>query len=377
MTLVDWIFWSTASLVAYTYVGYPLLVGALALLRAPILPPALGDDELPEVTVLMAAHNEAHRLPSKLDNLLSQDFPAGRVQILIVSDGSTDDTEGLAAARPDVRVLVSPERRGKASALNLGMAAVTTDVVVLCDVRQELAPSALRHLVSDLMDPRVGAVSGELMHRSAATAAAGNIGLYWRYEKFIRKAESRLHSTPGATGALFAMHRRDWQPLPAGTILDDFETPMHVVRKGGRVLLDPRAVAWDDLQEHAQGERRRKIRTLGGNYQSFARNPWLFVPWRNPLWWQFLSHKVLRLVAPYALLGCFLSSLLGGGPYLTVAAWLQGAFYAAALFGYLFPGARRYRVVSFAHVFCDMNFAAVVALLRFASGGLDARWEKT
>ena len=376
MNLVEWIFWSTASLVAYTYIGYPLLVAALSLLRKPILPPALSDAELPDVTVLMAAHNEARQLPGKIANLLAQDFPADRLRILIVSDGSTDGTERLLGEQRNVRVLASAQRKGKAHALNLGMAAITTDIVVFCDVRQQLAALALRHLVSDLMDRRVGAVSGELMHRSESTAAGGSIGLYWRYEKFIRKAESRLHSPPGATGALFAMRRRDWKPLRPGTILDDFETPMQIVREGGRVLLDPRAMAWDDLQADTRGERRRKIRTLGGNYQSFAMNPWLFLPWRNPIWWQFMSHKVLRLLAPYALLGCFVTSLLGRGPMLGLAAWLQGAFYAAALLGYVAPGARRNRVVSFAQVFCDMNFAAVIALVRFVGGTLDARWEK-
>ncbi len=370
------IFWSSAALLLYTYAVYPLVVAVLARLRAPINPPPLDDHDLADVTVLIAAHNEAKRLADKIGNLLAQDYPAQRLTILVVSDGSTDDTARVAGEHPNVRVLVSPQRKGKACALNLGMAAVTSDIVVFCDVRQQLDPRALRFLVSDLADPRVGAVSGELMHRNPQTSAAESIGLYWRYEKFIRKAESRLHSTPGATGALYAMRRHDWFPLRPGTILDDFETPMRVVRSGTRVLLESRAVAWDELQSDAQGERRRKIRTLGGNYQSFVANPWLFLPWRNPLWWQFMSHKVLRLLAPYALLGCFAASLLGTAPYLRIALLLQLVFYAAASIGYFLPRARSSRAVSFAHVFCDMNLAAVVALFRYATGKLDARWEK-
>ena len=376
MNMPATIFWTSAALLAYTYAIYPLLVTALAHLRAPVLAAPLDDHDLADVTVLIAAHNEAKRLADKIGNLLAQDYPAQRLAILVVSDGSTDDTAQVASGHANVRMLVSPERKGKAHALNLGMGAVTTDIVVFCDVRQHLEAGALRFLVSDLADPTVGAVSGELMHRSPTTSAAGNIGLYWRYEKFIRKAESRLRSTVGATGALYAMRRRDWQALRPGTILDDFETPMRVVRHGLRVLLDPRAVAWDELQQDSLGEKRRKIRTLGGNYQSFVANPWLFLPWQNPLWWQFMSHKVLRLLAPYALVACFAASLLGTATYMRLALLLQVVFYAMASLGYFSPRARRNRAVSFSHVFCDMNLAAVVALVRFVSGRLDARWEK-
>lgn len=370
-------FWGAAALLAYTYVGYPVLVAALARLRAPLRPPLLETSALPVVTVVMAAHDEARRLPDKLRNLRALDYPSELVRVLVVSDGSTDGTEHVLDGQPGVRVIACEQRRGKAHALNLAMAAVDTELVVLCDVRQELEPGSLRRLVSDLADPRVGVAGGELSHRPGPNEVGRNIGLYWRYEKWIRLNESRLHSTVGASGALYAMRRADWRELRDGTILDDFETPMQVARRGGRVLLDPEARVWDTLHADSAAERTRKVRTLSGNFQSFVALPWLFVPWGHPLWFQFMSHKVLRLVAPYAMILCLGTSLWAPGwPYHVLFA-LQAGFYGLAAAGRWWPAARSSRIVSFAHVFCDMNLAAVIALLRFLRGRIDARWEKT
>ena len=371
------LFWAGAAVTGYTYAGYPLLVAALARLRPALRQPLLRDADLPDVTVVMAAYNEAARLESKLRNLRQLDYPQQRLRVIVVSDGSTDGTERVAADDPGVRVLRSELRHGKAHALNLALHEVTSDLVVFCDLRQDLDSAAVRRLVSDLQDPRVGAVSGELVHRLGATQAGQSIGLYWRYEKWIRKAESRLYATVGVTGALYAMRRADWRELREGTILDDFETPMQVLRRGGRVLFEPQAQAWDVLQAESAGERRRKVRTLIGNFQSFTANPWLFSPWANPVWWQFLSHKVLRLFVPYALAACLIGSAWAPQmPYRAVFV-LQALFYLLAAAGGCWPRARRNRLVSFAQVFCDMNLAAVLALGHFAAGRVDAKWEKT
>lgn len=370
-------FWAAAALLVYTYAGYPLLVALLARLHARFEARLLDGAELPPVTVVMAAYNEALRLRDKLSNLRGQDYPASLLKVLVVSDGSSDGSERALEGEPGVRTLAYAERRGKAYALNRAMAEVETELVVFCDVRQELEPGALRRLVSDLADPSVGIAGGELSHRPGAGGAGRSIGLYWRYERWIRQSESRLHSTVGASGALYAMRRGDWRDLRAGTILDDFETPMLVARRGKRVLLDSQARFWDDVHEDPADERGRKIRTLSGNFQSFAAMPWLFLPWENPLWFQFVSHKVLRLVAPYAMAVCLGASLAAGGPLYRALAVLQLAFYGLAAAGVWWPASRSSRVVGFAHVFCDMNLAAVIALYRFVRGRIDARWEKT
>lgn len=370
-------FWAAAALLAYTYVGYPLVVAALAHLRAPLRPPLLDIPDLPVVTVVMAAHNEARRLPHKLCNLRALDYPSERLRVLLVSDGSDDGTEQVLVGHPGVHVITCAQRRGKAHALNLAMDAVDTELVVLCDVRQDLAPASVRRLVSDLADPRIGVAGGELSHRPGSNEVGRSIGMYWRYEKWIRLHESRLHSTVGTSGALYAMRRADWHALRDGTILDDFETPMQVVRRGKRILLEPDAQVWDTLHEDSAAERKRKVRTLSGNFQSFVALPWLFVPWAHPLWFQFISHKVLRLLAPYAMMVCLGTSLWAPGWTYRVLFALQAGFYALAATGRWWPAARASRVVSFAHVFCDMNLAAVIALVLFVRGGIDARWEKT
>lgn len=376
MTAASW-FWAATAVIVYTYLGYPLLVSVLARLRAPVRAMPLNRDELPSVTILIAAHNEAGRLAAKLRNLLTLDYPQDRLRVVVVSDGSTDETEQEAAAQPGVDVIGYEKRRGKAFALNTAMTAVHSEVVVFCDVRQELAPDAVRRIVASLWRPGVGVVSGELIHRAGKTVTGQNIGLYWRYEKWLRTCESRLYSTVGATGALYAIRREDWEPLREGTILDDFEIPMRIVRKGKRALLDAGALVWDTLHEDPRLERRRKIRTLSGNFQSFLANGWLFSPWTNPVWFQFVSHKVLRLLVPYALAICLVASLFGDGPLMRLALATQILFYVMALAGAIWQPARRNRAVSFAYVFSEMNLAAVLALLRFARGSLDGRWEKT
>ncbi len=370
-------FWAAGALLAYTYAGYPLLVALLARLRPGFDARLLDDAELPRVTVVMAAHNEARRLTEKLRNLRAQDYPARLLEVLVVSDGSSDGSEHALDGQPGARTIAYAQRRGKAYALNRAMQEVSTPLVVLCDVRQEIEPGAVRRLVSDLADPAVGVAGGELSHRPGAVGAGRSIGLYWRYERWIRQSESRLHSTVGASGALYAMRRADWRDLREGTILDDFETPMQVARGGKRVLLDSRARFWDDVHDDPADERRRKIRTLSGNFQSFVALPWLFLPWANPLWFQFVSHKVMRLLAPYAMAVCLASSLLAGGALYGALALAQLGFYALAATGRWWPASRSSRIVGFAHVFCDMNLAAVIALLRFLRGRIDARWEKT
>jgi cellulose synthase/poly-beta-1,6-N-acetylglucosamine synthase-like glycosyltransferase len=376
MSAEEW-FWAAGVLLFYTYAGYPLLVALLARLRPRFDARLLDDAELPRVTVVMAAYNEARRLVDKLANLRAQDYPARLLDVLVVSDGSSDGSEHALDGQPGVRTIVCAQRRGKAYALNRAMQDVRTEFMVLCDVRQEIEPGALRRLISDLTDPAVGVAGGELSHRPGPAGAGRSIGLYWRYERWIRQSESRLHSTVGASGALYAMRRADWRDLREGTVLDDFETPMQVARSGRRVLLDSSARFWDDVHDDPADERRRKIRTLSGNFQSFAALPWLFLPWANPLWFQFVSHKVMRLLAPYAMAVCLAASLLSNGvPYRTLAV-AQLAFYALAAAGRWWPTSRSSRIVSFAHVFCDMNLAAVIALLRFLRGRIDARWEKT
>ncbi len=371
------LFWCSAALLVYTYFGYPVLIAWLARLRPPVVA-AAEPAEWPEVTVVMAAYNERARIDRKVANLRALDYPQHRLHIVVVSDGSTDGTDIAAAAHPGVRVLHFPGRHGKPHGLNRALEAVTTPVVLFNDVRQAMQADALKLLVARLLQPGVGAVSGELVHLDPQTRTAANIGLYWRYEKWIRAAESRFRSTVGATGAIYVIRRADFVPLAEDAILDDFELPMAIARTGQRVVFEGGALLFDELQTEMDGERKRKVRTLTGNYQAMARHPWMFSPWHNPLWLQFLSHKVFRLVAPYAMLTLLVSSvLLIPHPFYLAAAVAQLAFYGLATCGMRLPQLRRSRLVSFSAVFVEMNLAAVVGLYRYLAGQAEVRWEKT
>lgn len=336
-------FWTCLALVAYVYVGYPLLLTAWSRLgRRPV---RKGPHE-PAVSVVIAARNERATLGPKIEGCLRQDYPPERLEVVVSLDGPTDGTEGVVqrlaeASEGRVRVVASARQEGKAVALNRGVEAATGEVLVLCDARQRLEPGAVRELVANLADPAVGAVTGELLLEDGrGRQAADGVGLYWRYEKGLRAMESRIHSTVGATGALYAVRRELFEPLPAGAILDDVIVPMRAVLAGRRTVFEPRAKAYDRVQP-PELEFRRKVRTLAGNFQLVGLVPDLLKPWRNPVFLQFVSHKLGRLMVPYLLVGLLASNLfLREGIYLLFLVG-QGSWYALAGAGALVSRADR------------------------------------
>ena len=371
-------FWIALTFVVYTYAGYPLAIWMMARVRKES-PLAEGTPNAgwPALSIVIAVHNEAARVPAKLNNLRGLDYPRNLMKFVFVSDGSTDGTDNILAAQTDVKLIRHAERQGKPQALNAAMREIDTPVVVFADVRQTIGHDALRCLVRRLLEPGVGAVSAELVHVDPQNRTAAHIGLYWRYEKWIRRSESAVASTVGATGALYALRYEDFTPLAPDTLLDDFEQPMLIARRGKRVLFEPRAVMFDELQSDMAGEFKRKVRTLTGNFQSFARHPWMFSPYRNPLWVQFISHKVFRLLVPYALAIVLITALFGPTWSYRVLGLAQLCFYAMALAGRWQPSLRNNRLVSFSTVFVEMNWASVLGLRNWLAGGLNARWEKT
>lgn len=339
--MMQTVFWVSAALILYVYVGYPLLLVVWSRLRAR-RPSAASDPGVwPPVSIVIAARNEAPRLRARIENLLSLDYPGER-QIIIVSDGSTDHPAQALRGLPSSVELVNCAPRGKAAALNVGVLRARHDIVVFADARQMFARDALRALVAPLADPAVGAVTGELLldaelrptaHDDASVAEG--VGLYWRYEKTLRRLESRVGSTVGVTGAIYAMRRALWRPLPEDTILDDVLAPMRAVLEGWRVVFEPRARAFDRASSDAAAESRRKIRTLAGNVQILWLEPRLLVPGVNPVWLQYVSHKGGRLVVPYALMTLFVASLVLAGSHWLYATALAGQalFYLLAAYG--------------------------------------------
>jgi cellulose synthase/poly-beta-1,6-N-acetylglucosamine synthase-like glycosyltransferase len=359
-------FWLSLAGLLYIYAGYP----ALAWLRARLWPRRwTAAPVTPSVSVVLAAHNGGARLEGQLQRLLALDYPNIK-EIIAVSDGSTDGTaEWLARQQyPRLTAIILDEHGGKAAALNAGMSCATAEVILFVDVRPEIAPGAVGQLLSNFADPKVGCVTGELILREAshdaASAAVG--GVYWRYEKWIRSCESAFSSPVGVYGGFYAIRRELAVPQPPGMILDDMFQPLAIIRQGYRSVLDPQACVYDTWPARIEAEFHRKVRTLAGNFQLFQLAPWT-LSWRNPVLFQLLSHKLLRLAAPYLLILLLLSSLAlaRGSLFYALLALLQifGWTLAAAALRFRIPLLHRFAAA--ASALLVLEAAAVAGLYKF------------
>jgi poly-beta-1,6-N-acetyl-D-glucosamine synthase len=362
------LFWCSASLILFAYAGYPIWLCC----RAHFWPrPAKRGHVLPSVTVVLAVHNEERYLPNKLRNLAGLNYPADCLEIVIVSDGSTDDTNRILSASTSAgqRALFLRKRVGKSLAINCAVAEARGEIVVFTDARQLLDADAVRNLVANFADSSVGCVSGELIvGQDPYTPASQGVSLYWQAEKKLRYWESLAGSTVGATGALYAVRRALVPHLPAGTILDDVYIPLEVVRRGYRTVFESGALAWDSLVPTPQQEFRRKLRTLAGNYQLLQLAPWILTS-SCPLRWEFVCHKLLRLLVPFALIVVLVSaSAVGTGIY-EIAFLCQLIFYALA--SLKLAGSKAGIVARLADIslaFLVLNTAAAVAFFYFVTG---------
>jgi biofilm PGA synthesis N-glycosyltransferase PgaC len=364
------------ALLAYTYFGYPIVLGMLALVTRRRVPDA-PSGELPMVSACLPIFNGASYLPAKIRSLLDQDYPPERLEILVYCDGCTDDTEAAAralAAAPAsagrIRVFANAARLGKPTGLNTLYPEARGELLLLNDVRQPLSPNAVRSLAAAFRDPAVGCATGNLV-----LAGSAGSGVYWRYETWLRRQESRFRGVVGMTGPIAMVRTGDMQPLPADLILDDVWIPMRLVLARKRVAFIDEARATDDAFENER-EFRRKVRTLAGNYQLFARLPALLLPFRNPIWFETFSHKLLRLMAPWFLLAVAALSIagasLGGGraaELMRILVVAQIAFYALAA-----VGRRGGKLANLSRTFVVLNAAALVGLWRFLTGRQRVTW---
>lgn len=365
---MKWIFWLSVVFIAYTYAGY---LGWLWL-RSKLRPwPVRRGLMEPGVSIVMAVRNEEQVLERKLRNLFALDYPAERCQIVVVSDGSTDRTEEILrehAGNSQLYTVMNQLSRGKAAGLNSGIEVAQGEIVVFTDARQMIEVEALRLLVQNFADLDVGCVSGELILGDSTGESERGMGLYWRIEKKVRELESASSSVVGATGALYAVRRELVTTIPEGTILDDVYLPMQVARQGKRVLFDARARAWDDPDLGGQREFARKVRTLSGNYQLVQLAPWL-LSGDNPIRFEFVSHKLLRLVVPFALITMLVSCAFIAGAFYRACLILQVLFYVSSFLamqnvklGFVS------RMSDAALTFVLLNGAAAVAFANFVMG---------
>lgn len=364
--------------VAYSYVGYPIVLYVWAKLRP------RRHDARPtarrSVSIVIAARNEESNIARRV-NELARHLNTFELdgQIIVVSDGSTDRTAEAAANSTTlvpVQVVALAQNVGKAAAISVGCAHAKNEIIILADARQTWAKDAILRLVENFADPKVGGASGELILESSPGVQAG-VGLYWKYEKWIRRTEAVVGSTVGVSGSICAVRRELFAGIPAGTILDDVYWPMDVASKGYRIVHDCRAHAFDRLPPKSRDEFRRKVRTLSGNFQLIARRPSLLLPWRNPIWFQFVSHKLMRLGVPWAMLAMLACTILHGslaGYALLVA---QLAFYAAGIAAALGGDRVKFFLSSPIASFIMLNAAAWTAFWVWISGRATRSWNKT
>ena len=372
-------FWVSIALIGYMFIGYPT---ALALWTA-IRPRRWRQEPCePTMSIVISAYNEVASIVPKIRNLLALDYPAELVEILVGSDGSTDGTVEQLAALADarVRVFIFPQRRGKPAVLNTLVPKARGEIVVLSDVRQKFEPSVLRAFARSFADPQVGAVSGEvILTTEGGTVVSEGSGVYWRYETFIRSRECMIDSSIAVTGPIYSIRKTLFEPIPSDTIVDDLLIPLRIARRGYRVIVEPEARAIDCAYATADQEFTRKVRTLAGNFQLFARERWLFNPLQNRLWWQTMSHKALRLLITPLQITLVIANvaLLRSSAFYVLMMLAQVVFYAGALAGCVLPRDwKKPFVVTFPFFFCLLSCSTVLAFLRSITGRQPVTWQK-
>jgi cellulose synthase/poly-beta-1,6-N-acetylglucosamine synthase-like glycosyltransferase len=372
---VVFVFWVCAAILAYVYVGYPLVLHVLRLVvRHPVRLAPLE----PSVSLLIAANDEGGVMKAKLQNALAIDYPADRLEIVVASDGSVDDTNAIVKRfAPRVRLVEFSPRRGKIAAITAAMRSISSEIVVFSDANTFLEPRALRALVRNFADDHVGGVSGDVTLVGHRAALAASEDLYYRYEHWVQRAESEVGSMIGADGALYAIRRELFVPPPADTILDDMAIPMAVVRNGYRVVFEPEARAREEGSTTATEEFARKSRVIAGAVQ-FLKRPDSQVPARAlQVILSLVSHKALRWMSPVFATGAFLTSVIlaGTAHEYTAAAIAQGVLIVLGVAGCV-PALRRNAVVAVAHYFCLVQAAALFGFLRGITGRQSVLWRR-
>jgi len=405
------IFFISLILIVYTYFIYPILIYLLSQLYKK---PVRGKYIYPALSIIISAYNEERNIENKLKSLLEIDYPRERFEILIGSDGSIDKTDEIVkrftaekkgqspladkpiamagtvpvfpAEKKRIKFFRQETRQGKPNMLNLLAKEAKGEILVFTDARQRLDRDALKELVKHFSDEKVGSVSSALFYENenGNNKTGVGIGMYWKYEKFIRKSESRMGSMLGATGALYAIRKELFPQLPNDLLLDDVYIPMKIVERGYRAIFDKKAKVYDKVFANPKEEFLRRVRTLAGNYQLFFYLGSLFNPLKGKISWQFFSHKFLRLMVPFLLIALLVSNVMvikigtvpfGDSPYFYwIFLLLQIIFYVFALLGVLLKN--KNKAFDIPRMFCLMNSAAVVGLYRLLTRRQDVLWYK-
>lgn len=392
--VVATVFWISIGSIIYTYFGYPLLVTLLSCLlsRSQSFPQK---EEFPSVTLLIAAYNEEVVIEEKIKNSLAIDYPRDRYQILIVADGSSDRTMEIAGRyqKDRVELLYQPERRGKIAAINRALPFARGEIIVFSDANNIYETDTLKHLIRPFSDPTVGAVSGAKVIKKGDGNLGASEGLYWKYESLIKKQESRLASCTSAAGEILAIRKKNYVAPPPTIINDDFYIAMQILRQGYRMVYASEAISSERVSPTPKDEVIRRTRINAGRFQIIAL-AWKILPFRRPLLvWQIVSHKFLRPLVPFFMIGAAFSNLTAvlfppdqhslvylSMPFSIIMLTLQGLFYLAALGGAWLTKQGKQgilaRLLYLPAFLTNSNFAALKGLAQYLHGGNFHLWER-
>ncbi len=381
MTLL---FWLSFGILFYAYLGYGLVMWLLVKIRgAHPVPAPYAPEDLPEVTVLIAAYNEADIIAQKIDNTLALDYPKDKLKLLFITDGSTDNTGAIIEQYPEIQHLFEPERRGKIAAVQRAMPLVTSPITINSDANTFLNAAAARNLVKHFADPSVGAVAGEkrVWSDTKDTASAAGEGLYWQYESWLKKKDTELGTVVGAAGELFAIRTDLFEVIPTDTIIEDFFQTLRIAQKGYRVAYAPDAYAIEQASADVGEEIKRKIRICAGAFQAMWRLRALFNPFKyGMLTFQYVSHRVLRwTLAPLTLpILLIVNGILAiDSSFYQLLLIGQVLFYLVAYIGYLTRNKPlKIKGFSVPFYFTMMNVCVYLGFVKYWRGNQSVVWDK-
>lgn len=385
MTVYKIIFWLSLFIIAYSYVGYGILLYVLVRVKKLLqkIPKSSDTTYEPEVSLVVAAYNEEEFIHIKIKNTLKLDYPREKLQVIFITDGSSDATPQIIRDSP-FELLHQPERRGKVAAMNRAIGYVKAPIVVFCDANTLLNRECIRELVKHYTDPKVGAVAGEKKVLAAADAqAAGAEGIYWKYESFLKKLDSEFYSVVGAAGELFSVRTHLFERAKEDTIIEDFVQSLKVCLKGYVVRYEPKAYATESASLSMREEQKRKVRICAGAFQAMGMLRELFNVFKYPvLSFQFISHRILRwTLCPVCLVILLISNigivLAGGDRIYTVLLGLQALFYVLAIIGWLYANRNiKLKLLYIPYYFLFMNISVFMGFARFLQKRQTVLWEK-
>jgi biofilm PGA synthesis N-glycosyltransferase PgaC len=368
----------------YNYFGYAILAYFINLIN-PKFKKRATTNYYPKVSFIVAAYNEAAIIEKKIENSLKLHYPEDKIEFIFITDGSTDNTASIVNQYPQIKLLHSPERKGKSSALNRAVKSAVNEILIISDANTFLNTNALRNITLHYGDKQTGGVAGEkrvVQSPDDSDNVGSGEGLYWKYEAALKKIDSDFYSVVGAAGELFSIRKELYENIPEATILDDFVISLKTAAKGYRIIYEPKAYAMEFASASIQEEKKRKVRIAAGGFQSILMLSSLFKFWKHPrLTFLYVSHRVLRwAISPICLILILISNIFLAlqdcGAFYKFCLILQIIFYAISFLSTYISNNSRLKLLKFSGYFVFMNISVIQGFFRFISKKQTANWEK-